>query len=96
MCHSDGTHRRVIRKNVDGSSMDRFVINVKDGGRCHKVAGTAMGLPLPLRPAVCGWRFGSAVSLAASRSVKWGSLCRKCFPNVVVDDVALSPIEEDD
>ena len=82
------------RKNVDGSSMDRFVINVKDGGRCHKVAGTAMGLPLPLRLTVCGWRFGSAVSLAASRSVKWGSFCRKCFPNVVVDDAALSPTEE--
>ena len=84
----------MIRKNVDGSSMDRFVVNVRDGGRCHKVAGTAMGLPRLVRRTVCGWGFGSAVSLAASRSVKWGSLCRTCFPSVVVDEVALSPIEE--
>ena len=86
----------MIRKNIDGSSMDRFVVNVRDGGNCNSVAGTVMALPRQLRRTVRSWRFGSAVSLAASGSVKCGSLCRKCFPNVVVDDVALSPIEEHD
>ena len=81
-------------EKYDGSSMDRFVVNVRDGGRCHRVVGTAMELPRPRRRTACGWRFGAATSFAVSRSVKWGSLCRKCFPNAADHHVSLSPIEE--
>ena len=76
--------------------MDKFVVNAREGGRCHLVVGSAMELPRPFRKTICGWRFGSAVSLSASKSVKWGLLCRKCFPAVVAHDASHSPIEDVD
>ena len=75
--------------------MYRFVVNVKDGGRCHLVPQFAMSLPKQKRRSVCGWRFGSAVSLTITKTSKYGSLCRRCFPKGTVDlqDGNESPIE---
>ena len=84
---------------VHGSkAMYRFVVNVRDGGRCHLVSQAAMALPKQKRRSVCGWRFGSAVSLTITKTSKWGSLCRRCFPNGVIEEQADSaptePIEQ--
>ena len=78
--------------------MNRFAVNVRDGGRCHLVPQDAMALPKQKRRSVCGWRFGSAVSLTITKTSKWGSLCRRCFPKgvVVVQDGNESPIEQYD
>ena len=77
---------------VPGSSV--FVVNVKDGGKCHLASASAMLLPRHKRRSLCGWRFGSAAALASTISVTWGNLCRKCFPKVIVpDDGDVSPIE---
>ena len=71
-------------------------MNVKDGGRCHLVPQAAMSLPKQKRRSICGWRFGSAVSLAVTNTSNFGSLCRRCFPKgiVVVQDGNDSPIEQ--
>ena len=78
--------------------MNRFAVNVRDGGRCHLVPQDAMALPKQKRRSVCGWRFGSAVSLTITKTSKWGSLCRRCFPKGVVAfrDGCDSPIEQYD
>ena len=85
-------------KQVDGSSMGIIVCNLKDGGRCHMVAAAVMDIPRPRRRTICGWRFGSGVSLAASiTSVKGGALCRRCFPKGVIQEEGyMSPIEDYD
>ena len=75
--------------------MNRFVLNVKDNGKCHLVSPGAMQLPRGKRRTVCGWRFGSAVSLASKASVRVGHVCLKCFPNgIIAEDGDVSPIEE--
>ena len=75
--------------------MSQFVLNVKDGGKCHLVSPSAMQLPRDKRRTVCGWRFGSAVSLASNASVRSGHMCLKCFPKTIVaKDGDVSPIEE--
>ena len=78
--------------------MDRFVCNLKDGGRCHLVMAAALDLPRPRRRTICGWRFGAGGSLAATiTSVKVSALCRRCFPKGVIhEDGYLSPIEDYD
>ena len=78
--------------------MYRFVVNVKDGGRCHLVPQCAMSLPKQKRRSVCGWRFGSAVSLTITKTSNYGSLCRRCFPKgtVGLQDGNESPIEQYD
>ena len=72
-----------------------YVVNVRDKGRCHRVPRDAMVLPKQKRRSACGWRFGSAVSLAFTKTSKWGSLCRRCFPNGDMEVQACSetPIE---
>ena len=97
MCNSDGYH--VVRKKVCHrlkQAMYRFVLNVRDGGRCHLVPPDAMSLPKQKRRSVCGWRFGSAVSLTVTKTSNAGSLCLRCFPKgvVVVQDGNDSPIEQ--
>ena len=77
------------------SAMYRFVLNVKDGGKCHLASPSAMELPRHKRRTVCGWRFGSAVALASSGSLKCGRVCLKCFPKIIVaEDGDVSPIED--
>ena len=78
--------------------MYRFVLNVRDGGRCHLVSEHAMALPKQKRRSVCGWRFGSAASFATIKTSNFGSLCLRCFPKgvVVVQDGNDSPIEQYD
>ena len=74
-----------------------FVVNVRDKGRCHLASPTAMAQPKQKRRSICGWRFGSAVSLAATHaSVDSGNLCRKCFPVGIAqkDHGDVSPIED--
>jgi len=57
-----------------------------------------MALPKQKRRSVCGWRFGSAVSLTAIKTSNFGYLCRRCFPkgDVAVQTGNESPIEEYD
>ena len=78
--------------------MNRFAVNVRDGGRRHLVPQDAMALPKQKRRSVCGWRFGSAVALTITKTSKWGSLCRRCFPNGVIEEQAgsalIEPIEQ--
>ena len=78
--------------------MYRFVLNVRDGGRCHLVKKQDAMLPKQKRRSVCGWRFGSAVSLTVTKTSNFGSLCRRCFPKgvVVVQVGTESPIEQYD
>ena len=85
-------------KPFGSKAMYRFVLNVKDGGRSHLVSEHAMALPKQKRRSICGWRFGSAVSLTVTKASKYGSLCRRCFPKgvVVVQDGNESPIEQYD
>ena len=74
-----------------------FVLNVREGGRCHLVSQDAMALPKQKRRSLCGWRFGSAASLTITKTSKWGSVCRRCFPKGIVvaqEDVNESPIEQ--
>ena len=75
--------------------MNRFAVNVRDGGRCHLVPQDAMALPKQKRRSVCGWRFGSAVALTITKTSKLGYLCRSCFPKGVIEEqIGLeSPIE---
>ena len=75
--------------------MYRYVVNVRDKGRCHRVPRDAMALPRQKRRSVCGWRFGSAVSIAFIKTSKWGPLCRRCFPETDIEIQACSesPIE---
>ena len=83
-------------KSIGSKAMYRFVMNVRDGGRCHRVSEHAMALPKQKRRSICGWRFGSAVSLTVTKTFKYGSLCRRCSPKGVVDvqDGNDSPIEQ--
>ena len=83
-------------KSIGSKAMFRFVMNVRDGGRCHRVSEHAMALPKQKRRSICGWRFGSAASFATIKTSNFGSLCRRCFPkgDVVVKDGDDSPIEE--
>ena len=79
--------------------MYRFVVNVRDGGRCHLISQDAMALTKAKRRSLCGWRFGSAASLTITKTSKWGSVCRKCFPKGVIELPACSesptePIEQ--
>ena len=79
--------------------MYRFVLNVKDGGRCHLVPQTAMPIPKQKRRSICGWRFGSAVSLTVTKTSNFGSLCRRCFPKGVIkknvgSESPIEPIEQ--
>ena len=85
-------------KSFCSKAMYRFVLNVRDGGRCHLVPQHAMALPKQKRRTVCGWRFGSAVSLTFTKTSNFGELCRRCFPKgiVVVQDGNESPIEQYD
>ena len=78
--------------------MYRFVVNVRDGGRCHLVSEHAMALPKQKRRSVCGWRFGSAVSFTFTKTSKCGTLCRRCFPKGIEDLQTgnESPIEQYD
>ena len=71
-------------------------MNVRDGGRCHLVPEHAMVLPKQKRRFVTGWRFGSAMSLTITKTSNFGSLCRRCFANGVMDLQAGNelPIEE--
>ncbi len=75
--------------------MYRFIVNVRDRGRCHLVSQAAMALPKEKRRSVCGWRFGFAASLTITKTSKWGSVCRRCFPKGVIEVPACSepPIE---
>ena len=85
-------------KPFGSKAMYRFVLNVRDGGRCHLVSEHAMALPKQKRRSICGWRFGSAVSFTFTKTSKCGSLCRRCFRKgvVVVQDGNESPIEQYD
>ena len=85
-------------KTFGPKAMYRFVLNVRDGGRCHLVSEHAMALPKQKRRSICGWRFGSAVSLTVTKTSTYGSLCRRCFPKGIVDlqDDNESPIEQYD
>ena len=77
--------------------MYSFVVNVRDGGKCHLASASAMAQPKQKWRSLCGWRFGSAVSLAATNAtVDWGHLCRKCFPIGILrkDHGDVSPIED--
>ena len=79
--------------------MYRFVLNVRDGGRCHLVKKQDAMLPKQKRRSICGWRFGSAVSFTITKTSNFGSLCRRCFPKGVVDlqdgnDSPTEPIEQ--
>ena len=73
-------------------------MNVRDGGRCHLVPEHAMALPKQKRRSICGWRFGSAVSLTVTKTSNFGPLCRRCFPKGVIEEQAgsESPIEQYD
>ena len=82
----------MTRKNVDGSSMVVFVVNVRDGGKCHLASASAMSLPKQKRRSLCGWRYGSAVSLATNATVNGGHVCRKCFPTGIVQKENCDPI----
>ena len=79
-------------------AMYRFVINIKDGGRCHLVSQGELSLPKQKRRSICGWRFGSAASFTITKTSNFGSLCRRCFPKwaLAVQDGNESPIEEYD
>ena len=85
-------------KSIGSKAMFRFVMNVRDGGRCHRVSEHAMALPKQKRRSICGWRFGSAVSFTITKTSNFGSLCRRCFPKGVVafQDGCDSPIEQYD
>ena len=85
-------------KSFGSEEMYRFVLNVRDGGRCHLAPQHAMALPKQKRRTVCGWRFGSAVSLTFTKTSNFGALCRRCFPRgiVIVQDGNESPIEQYD
>ena len=99
MYHSHGDHRKLVSKTWSmAQAMASIVCNLKDGGRCHMVAAAVMDIPRPRRRTICGWRFGSGVSLAASiTSVKGGALCRRCFPKGVIQEEGyMSPIEDYD
>ena len=79
--------------------MYRFVVNVRDGGRCHLIPQGAMSLPKQKRRSLCGWRYGSAVSLTITKTSTWGSVCKRCFPKGVIELPACSesptePIEQ--
>ena len=77
--------------------MNVFVLNVRDGVKCHLASPAAMSLPKQKRRSLCGWRFGSAVSLAATNAtVDWGNVCKKCFPVRILqkENGDVSPAED--
>ena len=76
--------------------MYRFVVNVRDGGRCHLVSQKKAMAPKQEMRSVCGWRFGSAVSLAFTKTSHFGPLCRRCFPKGIAldEEGSASPIEQ--
>ena len=77
--------------------MYTFVVNVRDGGRCHLASPAAMAQPKQKRRSLCGWRFTSAASLATTNAcVKLGKLCQKYFPVGIAqrEDGNVSPIED--
>ena len=76
--------------------MYRFVVNVRDGGRCHLVSQKDAMAPKQKLRSVCGWRFGSAISLTITKTSHAGSLCRRCFPKGIApeEEGSASPIEQ--
>ena len=82
-----------IVESFGSRAMYRFVLNVRDGGRCHLVPQHAMALPKQKRRSVCGWRFGSAVSLTITKTSHFAPLCRRCFPKGVIEMPAI-PTDE--
>ena len=99
MYHSDSINRELTDMlNLLAQAMYRFVMNVRDGARCHRVLQGELSLPKQKRRSVCGWRFGSATSFTITKASNVGRLCRRCFPKgvVVVQDGNGSPIEQYD
>lgn len=63
-----------------------YASNEKPRGKVHRVRGDAARRPRD-RPSVsCGWRITKSTSLVYySPRMKYGDLCRKCFPRGMAD-----------
>ena len=79
-----------------------FVVNLKVGGRVHRISAEDLLKPLRKRRACCGWHIGclsvSKVKICARiHSGKMRS-CRKCFSAngelVVAEEMAGDPVED--
>ena len=62
-----------------------YAINVKPGGRVHRLSIAAAQQPVEKRRALCGWRTGHCVARPSfCARAGSGKLCRKCFQHVAL------------
>lgn len=59
-----------------------YAANSKAKGKVHRVTADTARLPHHQQRVACGWRIKQSTSIVYySRRLKWGTFCRKCFPN---------------
>ena len=70
------------------SADTRYVVNLKDRGRLHKVRPTCLKLPRSRHRTCCGWRFGQVGALPTQLLTELTTIdkpCHRCFPRGLGD-----------